>query len=88
MINVIIIKDVLNETLEMNSTATDFLDEVNNLSDDEVHVDFTGVKFVSRSFAQGYYSKKLKLDKKIVDVNIPECIQPMFDIMERNFNKE
>lgn len=46
------------------------------------------MKFVSRSFAQGYYSKKLKLDKKIVDVNIPECIQPMFDIMERNFNKE
>ncbi len=87
MINVIIIKDVLNETLEMNSAATDFLDNVNKLSDDEVYVDFTGVKFVSRSFAQGYYSKKLKIDKKIIDVNVPDCVQPMFDIMERNFKK-
>lgn len=85
MVNIIMVKDVLNENLEMNSTATDFLDMVDELSDDEVHIDFTGVKFISRSFAQGYYTKKLKLNKKIVEVNIPSIVQPMFDIMERNF---
>ena len=87
MVNIIMVKDVLNENLEMNSTATDFLDMVDELSDDEVHIDFTGVKFISRSFAQGYYTKKLKLNKKIVEVNIPSIVQPMFDIMERNFKQ-
>ncbi len=85
MVNIIMVKDVLNENLEMNSTATDFLDMVDELSDNEIHIDFTGVKFISRSFAQGYYTKKLKLNKKIVEVNIPSIVQPMFDIMERNF---
>ena len=87
MVNIIMVKDVLNENLEMNSTATDFLDMVDELSDNEIHIDFTGVKFISRSFAQGYYTKKLKLNKKIVEVNIPSIVQPMFDIMERNFKQ-
>ena len=85
MVNIIMVKDVLNENLEMNSTVTDFLDMVDELSDNEIHIDFTGVKFISCSFAQGYYTKKLKLNKKIVEVNIPSIVQPMFDIMERNF---
>lgn len=84
----IMIKDELNKTLEMNSVAIDFLDKVNSLDADEVYIDFTGVKFINRSFAQGYYSKKLKLGKKIIEVNVPESIQPMFDIMERNFKNK
>ena len=55
---VIMIKYEINPFLELNSVASDFLDKINELSDDYVEIDFEGVIFVSRSFAQTYYSKK------------------------------
>lgn len=81
----ILIKDEINPSLELNSVASDFLDKVNELSDDYVEVDFGGVIFVSRSFAQTYYSKKTKMDKNIVEVNVPEEIEPLLKMIEKKF---
>ena len=79
------IKEEINPSLELNSVASDFLDKVNELSDDYVEVDFGGVIFVSRSFAQTYYSKKTKLDKNIVEVNVPEEVAPLLKMIEQKF---
>lgn len=79
------IKEEINPSLELNSVASDFLDKVNDLSDDYVEVDFEGVIFVSRSFAQAYYSKKSKMDKNIVEVNVPEEVAPLLRMIEKKF---
>lgn len=77
------IKKEINSSLELNSVASDFLDKINKLSDDYVEVDFTGIIFVSRGFAQIYYSKKSKMDKDIVEINVPEAFKPLFEIIEK-----
>ena len=64
------IKDKLNESLEYNGAATDFLDELNEYPDDEIKVDFTGIIFMSRSFAQEYYGKKSISEKDIEDIPV------------------
>lgn len=77
------IKKEINSSLELNTIASDFLDEINKLSDDYVEVDFEGIIFVSRGFAQMYYSKKTKMDKNIVEINVPEEIKPLLKIIEK-----
>lgn len=77
------IKKEINSSLELNTSASDFLDEINKLSDDYVEVDFEGIIFVSRGFAQMYYSKKTKMDKNIVEINVPEEIKPLLKIIEK-----
>ena len=56
------------------------------LSDDYIEVDFGGVIFVSRSFAQAYYFKKTKMDKNIVEVNVPEELEPLLKMIEKKFS--
>lgn len=82
------IKDKLTDSLEYNSSATVFLDELSELYDDEIKVDFTGVTFISRSFAQEYYGKKLTIKKDIDDINVPEEVQIMFDIVKKGLSKK
>ena len=78
------IKKEINSSLELNTSASDFLDKIDKLPDDYIEVDFEGITFVSRGFAQIYYSKKSKMDKNIVEVNVPEEIKPLFEIIERS----
>ena len=81
------IKDKLNESLEYNGAATDFLDELNEYPDDEIKVDFTGIIFMSRSFAQEYYGKKSISEKDIEDINVTEDVQLMLNIAENNLKR-
>ena len=55
------------------------------MPDDYVEVDFKSVIFVSRSFAQVYYSKKSKMDKNIVEVNVSRDVKPLLKIIEEKF---
>ena len=85
MVETVVIKEKINSSLEMNSTAVEFLEGVNKIDDFEVVVDFTGVVFVSRSFAQSYFSTKVKLDKNIIETNIPKEVKPLMDMIKRKF---
>ena len=78
------IKEEIGSSLELNTSASDFLDKIDKLSDDYVEVDFEGIIFVSRGFLQIYYSRKSKMDKNIVEINVPEEIKPLFEIIERS----
>ena len=70
------IKKEIGSSLELNTGASDFLDKIDKLSDDYVEVDFEGIIFVSLDFLQLYYSWKSKMDKNIVEINVPEEIKP------------
>ena len=81
----VVIKDKINSSLEMNSAAVEFLEEVDKIEDHDVEIDFTGVVFVSRSFAQSYFSTKTKLNKNISETNISEGVKPLMDMIKRKF---
>lgn len=81
------IKDEINSSLEMNTAADDFLNKVNEINDEEILVDFTGIVFISRSFAQSYFSKKNKLNKNIDEINVPAEVKPLVELIKKKFEK-
>ncbi len=85
MAETVVIKDKINSSLEMNSAAVEFLEEVDKIDDSNIIIDFTGVIFVSRSFAQSYFSTKTKLNKNISETNISEGVKPLMDMIKRKF---
>ncbi len=54
-----------------------------NISSDvsKVVMNFTGVKFMGRSFAQEYLNQKNKASFEVVEVNVPDDVQKLFDII-------
>ena len=85
MVETVVIKDKINSSLEMNSAAVEFLDDVDKINDNDIVIDFTGVVFVSRSFAQSYFTKKNKLNKNIMEINIAEDVKPLMDMIGKKF---
>ena len=85
MAETVVIKDKINSSLEMNSAAVEFLDDVDKLKDNDILIDFTGVVFVSRSFAQSYYTKKNKINKNITEINISEDVKPLMKMIQKKF---
>ena len=81
----IIIKDEINPSLELNSAATEILTKINDFPDEEIIIDFSGVTFISRSFAQAYFSKKIKMDKNIKEINLTGEVKDFFNTIRKNF---
>ncbi|MGN0177228.1 MAG: hypothetical protein ACI389_05305 [Methanobrevibacter sp.] len=55
----------------------------NNISSDvsKVVMNFTGVKFMGRSFAQEYLNQKDKADFEVVEINVPDDVQKLFEVI-------
>lgn len=47
----------------------------------KVVMNFTGVKFMGRSFAQEYLNQKDKANFEVVEVNVPEDVQKLFNVI-------
>lgn len=47
----------------------------------KVVMNFNGVKFMGRSFAQEYLNQKDKADFEVVEVNVPEDVKKLFDVI-------
>lgn len=85
MVETVVIKDKINSSLEMNSSAIEFLEEVKQINDSDILIDFEGVVFVSRSFAQAYFSNKNKINKNIDEINISEVVKPLMEMIKNKF---
>lgn len=81
----ITIKDKINPSLELNSAAIELLDEIVKDSEKDFILDFSGVTFISRSFAQAYFSKKVKIDKNIKEINLNGEVKDFFNVIRKNF---
>ena len=79
------IKEKINSSLELNSAATEFLEEVDKINDNNIIIDFEGVNFVSRSFAQSYFSKKNSMSKHIDEININGEVKMLMDVVRDKF---
>ena len=80
---IIKIKDEINDALDFNQSATDFINKINQINNDDFVIDFSGVFYISRSFAQAYYASKNRSPKNITEINMSDDVRPMMDMIEK-----
>ena len=80
---IIKLKDEINNALDFNKSATDLFDKINRMEELDFIMDFEGVFFISRSFAQAYYASKKRSPKKITEINLSGDVKPMMEMIEK-----
>ena len=90
MKTIIDITTILSADLKSRFAVSDLLLYIKNTGSKSVVVDFTNVKFATRSFVDEYYNIIMKDQSaiKIETINIPEDIQVIFDVVKRTQHKE
>lgn len=63
--------------LALRTWANDFFKILGQISSDDIVLDFTGIDFMSRSFANEYLMLKMKSSKKIVEKNLGSILEEM-----------
>lgn len=74
------VKETMGSDLVSRLTARDFLAFVKNTGENQVVLDFSGVEFISRSFADEFYNAfHLNSDRgfEFTMVNVPENVDAM-----------
>ncbi len=77
------IKDEIADALDYNKSAADLINKINPYDDNNFVMDFEGVFFISRSFAQAYYASKKRSPKNIQEINLSTEVKPMMDMIEK-----
>ena len=75
----LVVKTAISEDLSLRNMASDIFTMV---SQNIVVIDFSGIKSISRSFAQEYIKYKAKQNFQIKEINMPQNINKMFVIVE------
>ena len=83
----IIIKDSISRDLALRDYAKIFFNFLESSPDQLITIDFADVLSISRSFAHEYIKNKEKSTKTIQEINIPNNIQRMFDIVTDHTEK-
>ncbi|MBQ6099125.1 MAG: hypothetical protein IJL02_04605 [Methanobrevibacter sp.] len=80
----IILKDEFGKNLGLRHQLEEFFNNIDeNIT--EIVMNFEGVEFMGRSFAQEYINQKHNASFKISEKNVPEDVQKLFDIiLEQN----
>lgn len=83
--------DHLGDSLNTREAAADFLKEVSANKCDVIELDFKGVNFMSRSFADQFYKRKVKIDaksEKVIEIiNANEHVLKMLNAVKKTQNK-
>ena len=61
--------------LESNEIATELIDILNKIPEDEFILDFKDVLFITMNFAQAYYIAKSESSKRISEINLSDNIK-------------
>lgn len=61
--------------LESNEIASELIDILNKIPEDEFILDFKDVLFITMNYAQAYYLAKSESDKKISEINLSDPIK-------------
>lgn len=79
---IIKLRDEINTSLDFNKSATDLIDRINHLDENNFILDFEGIIFVSMSFAQAYYASKKRSPKNITEINLSDDVKPLMEMVE------
>ena len=80
---IIKISQEINSSLELNTYATNFIEKIYSYDELDFVIDFEGVKFVSRTFAQAYYASKKRSPKNISEINLSSDVEPLMKMVEK-----
>lgn len=80
---IIKIKDEINNALDFNQSATEFINKLNQIEESDFIIDFEDVFFISMSFAQTYYASKKRSPKNITEINLSDDVKPMMEMIEK-----
>lgn len=75
------IKEQISKDLALRSSAEKLFADINQLSDNKIILDFSGVTSITRSFAHQYVQNKKKSNKEITENNLSLDIEKMFEIV-------
>lgn len=83
----ILLSERFGSNIFTRNTISAFFRDIKEIKEAEIELDFSNVKFISRSCADEYIKQKEKTKKKILEVNIPENICSMFDAVKNQYEK-
>lgn len=78
--------DSVSIDLALRDAADSFFDELEKMEID-VEVDFSNVRSISRSFAHQYMLRKKTSHRRIIELNVPQNVTKMFDIVSKSGRK-
>ncbi len=81
------VAEVLSPDLAIRGTAKEFCQGIESLKAPAIRVDFSGVRSITRSFAQEYLKYKKESKKDIEETNIPSNVRKMFMVIEHPRSK-
>ncbi|MEI6796460.1 MAG: DUF4325 domain-containing protein [Methanomassiliicoccales archaeon] len=82
------ISSILSPDLAIRDAAIDLFKEFEKMVGAEIEVDFSGVKFITRSFAHEYWVQKQRTKKNICETNVPTSILNMLNLVKIPREKE
>ena len=78
------IEILLSEKIDSDLGSRNKIEELyQNISDDvsKVVMNFKGIEFMGRSFAQEYLNQKNKAPFGVVEINVPEDVEKLFNVI-------
>ncbi len=86
--NVVVISRMVSADLALRDWADGFFDKVEALPSERITVDFSGVHSISSSFAHQYLLRKSRAKKKIGEMNVPQNVKKMFEVVKKPSGKD
>lgn len=85
MVKEIILEKEYGKKLGMSPTAKKLFQNVNN--EEEIILNFENIEFMSRSFAQEYVFQRHYSNTDINEINLPDSISQLLDIVDDDFKE-
>ena len=79
----LLLKDKVSEDLSLRNMVLNIFKAEDFQKENQVLLDFTGIKSISRSFAHEYLQYKEKQNCEILEINVPSDIKKMFEVVEQ-----
>lgn len=76
----ILLKEEINSDLGSRQKIEDLYKNINE-DVTKVIMNFEGIEFMGRAFAQEYLNQKNKASFEVIEVNVPSDVQKLFDII-------
>ena len=70
-------------SLGFQSVCDALINKINQINETDFIIDFEGIIFISRSFAQAYYASKKRSPKNIDEINLSGEVKPMMEMVEK-----
>lgn len=75
--------EVVYEDLALRDSVTRVFDSIDDSPESDIVVDFSGVRSISRSFADEYVQRRSRSTKAVREVNVPDNVRQMIDVVSR-----